>query len=309
MTYNLIIIGSGPAGLTAAIYAARANLEPLVIAGATPGGQLMVTSDVENYPGFPKGIQGPELMQLFREQAARFGTTLIDADVISVDFHKSPFTVTTSDGTYQCKSVIIATGATAKWIGLESETRLRGKGVSACATCDGFFFRGKRVAVVGGGDAALEEANFLTKFATSVTVIHRRDALRASKIMQDRAKANPKISFLWNSEVIEVLGDTHVTGLILKNIVTNELTNHETDGLFVAIGHEPNTSIFKNQLELDVKGYMAVHDHTKTSVEGVFTAGDVHDHHYRQAITAAGFGCMAAIDVEKWLEEKGATTL
>ncbi len=309
MTYNLIIIGSGPAGLTAAIYAARANLEPLVIAGATPGGQLMVTSDVENYPGFPKGIQGPELMQLFREQAARFGTTLIDADVISVDFHKSPFTVTTSDGTYQCKSVIIATGATAKWIGLESETRLRGKGVSACATCDGFFFRGKRVAVVGGGDAALEEANFLTKFATSVTVIHRRDALRASKIMQDRAKANPKISFLWNSEVLEVLGDTHVTGLILKNIVTNELTNHETDGLFVAIGHEPNTSIFKNQLELDVKGYMAVHDHTKTSVEGVFTAGDVHDHHYRQAITAAGFGCMAAIDVEKWLEEKGATTL
>ncbi|MBI4261940.1 thioredoxin-disulfide reductase [Candidatus Uhrbacteria bacterium] len=308
VVYNVIIIGSGPAGLTAAIYAARANLEPLVIAGATPGGQLMVTSDVENYPGFPNGIQGPELMQLFREQALRFGTTLINADIVSADLRRYPFSLSTSDTTYQCKSVIIATGATAKWIGLDSETRLRGKGVSACATCDGFFFRGKRVAVVGGGDAALEEANFLTKFATSVTVIHRRDALRASKIMQDRAKANPKISFIWNSEVIEVLGDTHVTGLKLKNVRTDERMNVQTDGLFVAIGHEPNTSIFKGQLDLDVKGYMVVHDHTRTSVDGVFTAGDVHDHHYRQAITAAGFGCMAAIDVERWLEEKGVAT-
>lgn len=302
--YNVIIIGSGPAGLTAAIYAARANLEPLVIAGAVPGGQLMVTSDVENYPGFPKGIQGPELMQLFREQAARFSTTLTDADVTAADFRRRPFSVSTSEATYQCQSVIIATGASAKWIGLESETRLRGKGVSACATCDGFFFRGKRVCVVGGGDTALEEATFLTRFATSVTIIHRRDALRASKIMRERAQKNPKISFLWNTEVTEVLGDAHVTGLKLQDAQTHERRNLETDGLFVAIGHEPNTKIFAGQIELDQKGYIVVRDHTKTTVDGVFVAGDVHDHRYRQAVTAAGFGCMAALDAEKWLEEK-----
>ncbi|MBI4276221.1 thioredoxin-disulfide reductase [Candidatus Uhrbacteria bacterium] len=304
MTYPLLIIGSGPAGLTAAIYAARANLEPLVIGGAIPGGQLMVTSDVENYPGFPKGIQGPELMTLFREQAVRFGSTIVDADVTGVDFRSSPFTVTANDQTYEARSVIIATGASAKWIGLESETRLRGKGVSACATCDGFFFRGKRVCVVGGGDTALEEANFLTRFATSVTIIHRRDQLRASKIMQERAQKNPKISFVWNTEVVEVFGDTHITGLSLRNTSTQETSTLPTDGLFVAIGHEPNTKIFQGQIDLDQKGYIVVHDHTKTSVDGVFVAGDVHDHRYRQAVTAAGFGCMAALDVEKWLESK-----
>ncbi len=300
--YNVIIIGSGPAGLTAALYTARANLRPLLFAGSLWGGQLMLTSDVENYPGFPKGIMGPELMQLMRDQAARFGATIVDDNVTSVDFGGPPHKVFVGAKQYSAQAVIIATGASSLWLGLPSETRLRGKGVSSCATCDGYFFTGKEVVVVGGGDSALEEANFLTKFCAKVTIVHRREALRGSKIMQDRAKANPKIAFIFDSAVEEILGDTHVTGVKLKNIKTNALSEHKTDGVFVAIGHKPNTEIFQGQIELDRKGYIVSKGHSTTNVAGVFVSGDVNDHRYRQAVTAAGMGCQAAIDAEKWLE-------
>jgi thioredoxin reductase (NADPH) len=302
---KVIIIGSGPAGLTAAIYAARANLEPLVIAGYVPGGQLMITSDVENYPGFPDGIQGPELMDLFRRQAARFGTRFVDVDVERVDFSERPFRVWAAGTEYRGQSVIVATGASALWIGLDSETRLRGRGVSACATCDGFFFRGKHVAVVGGGDTALEEATFLTRFASQVTMVHRRDQFRGSKIMQERALAHPKIDVRWNSEIAEVLGDEVVTGLRIRDTGTGTEHDEPMDGLFVAIGYRPNTDVFRDWLELDGKGYLVVDGHSGTRVEGVFVAGDVHDHRYRQAITAAGDGCRAAMDAERWLESVG----
>ena len=302
MHKRLIIIGSGPAGYTAAIYAARANLEPLVIAGTQSGGQLMITSDVENYPGFPDGIQGPELMEKFRKQAERFGAEIVDEDVTEVKLKKPPFVVKTIDKDFTADCVIITTGAQAKWVGLESEMRLRGKGVSACATCDAFFFKNKDVFVVGGGDTAMEEANFLSKFASHVTIVHRRDKLRASKIMQEKARANPKISFIWNTSVKEVLGKEKVEGLLLENILDHSATKVKADGLFMAIGHEPLTSIFKGQVDLDEKGYIKVHHYTKTSVEGVFAAGDVQDSRYRQAVTAAGSGCQAALDAERYLE-------
>jgi thioredoxin reductase (NADPH) len=302
---NVIIVGSGPAGLTAAIYAARANLEPIVLGGYVPGGQLMITTDVENYPGFPDGIQGPELMELFRRQAERFGTKIVDADVERVDFSGRPFKLWAGDTEYRGQSVIIASGASALWLGLENETRLRGRGVSACATCDGFFFRGKKVAVVGGGDTALEEATFLTRFATDVALIHRRDQLRGSKIMQRRAFDNPKIRVLWNAEVVDVLGEDVVEGLKLRDTVTGEEREEVTEGLFLAIGYEPNTEVFRDWLEVDKQGYLVVHDETRTKIDGVFVAGDVHDHRYRQAVTAAGDGCKAAIDAERWLESQG----
>jgi len=302
---KVVIVGSGPAGLTAAIYAARANLEPLVIGGYVPGGQLMITSDVENYPGFPDGIQGPELMDLFRRQATRFGTHFVDTDVDRVDLSARPFRLWAAGVEYRAEAVIVATGASALWIGLDSETRLRGRGVSACATCDGFFFRGKHVAVVGGGDTALEEATFLTRFASRVTLVHRRDQFRGSKIMQERALANPKIEVRWNSEIVEVLGEEVVAGLRLRDTQTGEEHQEPMDGLFVAIGYRPNTEVFRDWLDLDAHGYLVVRDHTGTRVEGVFVAGDVHDHRYRQAITAAGDGCRAAMDAERWLESVG----
>jgi thioredoxin reductase (NADPH) len=302
---KVVIVGSGPAGLTAAIYAARANLEPLLIGGYVPGGQLMITSDVENYPGFPDGVQGPELMDLFRRQATRFGTRFVDADLERVDFSARPFGLWAAGVEYRAEAVIVATGASALWIGLESETRLRGRGVSACATCDGFFFRGKHVAVVGGGDTALEEATFLTRFAERVTIVHRRDHFRGSKIMQDRALANPKIDVRWNSEIAEVLGDEVVTGLRIRDTRTGKTQDEPMDGLFVAIGYRPNTEAFRDWLDMDHHGYLIVRDGTGTRVEGVFVAGDVHDHRYRQAITAAGDGCRAAIDAERWLESVG----
>ncbi|MGZ3586581.1 MAG: thioredoxin-disulfide reductase [Candidatus Limnocylindrales bacterium] len=304
---KLVIVGSGPAGLTAAIYAARANLEPVVISGYVPGGQLMITSDVENYPGFPQGVQGPELMALFREQAERFGARLVDVDLERVDFSARPFRLWAAGLEYRAQAVIVATGASALWLGLESETRLRGRGVSACATCDGFFFRGKRVAVVGGGDTALEEATFLTKFATEVVLIHRRDQFRGSKIMQERALAHPRISVRWNKEITEVEGEDVVSGLRLRDTATGELSEEALDGLFVAIGYKPNTDVFRDWLEVDEKGYLVVHDATGSKIEGVFIAGDVHDHRYRQAVTAAGDGCRAAIDAERWLESVGLT--
>ena len=302
---KLVIIGSGPAGLTAAIYAARANLEPTVIGGYVPGGQLMITSDVENYPGFTDGIQGPELMELFRKQAARFGTRFVDADVDRVDFSERPFRLWAGGAEHRAQSVIVATGASALWLGLESETRLRGRGVSACATCDGFFFRGKHVAVVGGGDTALEEATFLTRFASQVTLIHRREQFRGSKIMQDRALAHPKIDVRWNTEIAEVLGEDVVSGLRLRDARTGKEHEEPFDGLFVAIGYRPNTEVFRDWLEVDERGYLVVHDETGSKVEGVFVAGDAHDHRYRQAVTAAGDGCKAAIDAERWLESVG----
>jgi thioredoxin reductase (NADPH) len=304
---KLIIVGSGPAGLTAAIYAARANLEPIVLAGSAPGGQLMITSDVENYPGFSDGIQGPELMAAFREQAERFGTQIVDVDIDRVDFSSRPFRIWARGTEYRGESVIVATGASALWLGLESETRLRGRGVSACATCDGFFFRDKEIAVVGGGDTALEEATFLTRFASKVHLLHRRDAFRGSKIMIDRAMANPKIAIRLNTAVDEVLGEAKVSGLRLRDTQTGDTDEVDMEGLFIAIGYRPNTDAFRDWLEVDEKGYLVVHDETGSKVEGVFIAGDVHDHRYRQAVTAAADGCKAAIDAERWLESQGIT--
>lgn len=304
-TYGAIIIGSGPAGYTAAIYAARANLSVLVLQGYEVGGQLMQTSEVENFPGFENGILGPEMMEKFEEQARRFGAELVPEDVISVDFSKRPFTVKTDTSEYHGRAVIIATGASAKWLNIPSEQRLRGRGVSACATCDGFFFKGKNVAVVGGGDTAMEEALFLTRYANHVTIIHRRDTFRASKIMQNRAEANPKISFQMGFEVNEVLGDENVTGLQLRNTRTGEEKKLEVEGLFLAIGHQPNTSLFEGIITMDKAGYITPTEYNMTNIPGVFVAGDVADHRYRQAITAAGEGCRAAIDLERWLEAQG----
>jgi thioredoxin reductase (NADPH) len=303
--YDVIIIGSGPSGYTAAIYAARANLSVLMFQGYQVGGQLMLTSDVENYPGFEEGILGPPMMEKFEMQARRFGTEMIPEDVSAVDFSERPFKVTADSGEYAARTIIISTGASAKWLSLPSEERLQGRGVSACATCDGFFFRNKDVVVVGGGDTALEEATFLTRYASHVTLVHRRDTLRASKIMQDRAFKNPKISFIWDTEVVEVLGDDAVTGLRLRNVKNGEEYILPTQGLFLAIGHEPNTGLFKGVIDMDGKGYITPVEYTMTNIPGVFAAGDVTDHRYRQAVTAAGDGCRAAIDLERWLESQG----
>jgi thioredoxin reductase (NADPH) len=302
--YDAIIIGSGPAGYTAAIYAARANLTVLVFQGYAVGGQLMLTSDVENYPGFEEGILGPALMEKLEQQAKRFGAEMLPEDVTAVDFRRRPFVISSDSGEYLARAVIIATGASAKWLGLPSEQRLQGRGVSACATCDGFFFKNKDVAVVGGGDTAMEEALFLTRYANHVTVIHRRDTLRASKIMQERAFKNPKISFIWNSEVIEVLGEDSVTGLRLRNVKSGEESTLTVQGLFLAIGHQPNTELFRGLITMDEAGYILPVEHTMTNIPGVFAAGDVTDHRYRQAVTAAGDGCRAAIDLERWLESQ-----
>jgi len=302
---RVLIVGSGPAGLTAALYAARANLEPIVLGGYVTGGQLMITSDVENFPGFPEGIQGPELMQRMRAQAERFGARIVDVDIDRVDFSARPFRLWAGGAEYRAQSVIVASGASAIWLGLENETRLRGRGVSACATCDGFFFRDRKVLVVGGGDSALEEASFLTKFASEVVMIHRRDEFRGSKIMRERILANPKVRVIWNSKVVDVIGEEHVTGARLRDTVTGGETEEPTDGLFIAIGHKPNTEVFTGWLDVGEKGYLKVHDETRTNIEGVFVAGDVHDHRYRQAITAAGDGCKAAIDAERWLDAQG----
>ncbi|MCO5318308.1 MAG: thioredoxin-disulfide reductase [Microthrixaceae bacterium] len=314
--HDVVIIGSGPAGLTAAIYTARANLSPVLIEGEPsstsdqPGGQLMLTTEVENFPGFPEGIQGPDLMTAFREQAERFGTTIRTEKVSRVDFSERPFRIwvggSSGEPDYVARAVIVATGARALMLGLEAEQRLLGHGVSTCATCDGFFFRDQHICVVGGGDSAMEEANFLSRFASKVTVIHRRDELRASKIMADRAMANPKIEFLWNSTVLDVLGESKVEGVRVRDTVTGEESTHPFTGLFVAIGHQPNTDLFKGQLELHDNGYLVTTgNRSTTSVEGVFACGDVQDDWYRQAITAAGSGCMAAIDAERWLETQG----
>lgn len=301
-TRKLVILGSGSAGLTAAIYAARAQLQPIVISGSQRGGQLTLTTDVENFPGFPEGIQGPELMEIMRKQAERFDTDFIEEDATAVDFRTRPFEVTAAQKTLRAESVIIATGAGTNWLGLPNEQRLIGHGISSCAPCDAFFFRGKEVAVVGGGDSAMEEALVLTKFATKVTIIHRRDRFRASKIMAERALRHGKIEVLWNTVVVDVLGNGSVSGLRLRDVGTGREWPFRVDGLFVAIGHHPNTELFRGQIDLDDQGYVALREGTRTSVEGVFAAGDVHDHRYRQAVTAAAFGCMAAMDVERYLE-------
>jgi len=309
--HHVIIIGSGPAGLTAAIYAARANLHPVVLEGEPsstsdqPGGQLMLTTDVENFPGFPDGIMGPELMQKFREQAIRFGAEFLTEKVTAVDFSERPFKVNVRNTQYTADAVIVSTGAQSLMLGLEAESRLLGYGLSTCATCDGFFFRGHQIAVVGGGDSAVEEATFLTKFADKVLLIHRRDSLRASKIMQDRALSNPKIEFMWNTVVEDLLGDTKLEGAVVRNLLTDELTTLPVTGLFVAIGHRPNTDLFKGVLDMEDNGYLVTQPGTSyTNIPGVFACGDVQDHVYRQAITAAGSGCMAAIDCERWLESQ-----
>jgi thioredoxin reductase (NADPH) len=303
---RLIIVGSGPAGYTAALYAARAELEPLVVAGLQSGGQLMLTTDVENYPGFPDGVTGPEMMELFQKQAERFGAEVLPEDAVEISVASPPFRVRTAERAWTSDAVILATGASARWLGIESEQRLQNKGVSACATCDGALFRGKPMAVVGGGDTAMEEALFLTRFATRVTVIHRRDELRASKIMQERARANEKIEFAWNSVVDEVLGDEFVTGVRLRDVHSGDTREIPVEAVFVAIGHQPNTELVRGQIELDDVGYIRVEPGTpRTSVEGVFACGDAMDPIYRQAVTAAGTGCMAAIAAERWLAEKG----
>ena len=300
---NLIVIGSGPAGFTAALYAARANLEPLVLKGMEAGGQLMLTTDVENYPGFADGILGPELMDQMEKQAARFGSEILPVHVTRVDLSQRPFGVWAGDQEWRARTVVIATGATARWLDVPGEQHLRGRGVSACATCDGFFFRDRELIVVGGGDSAMEEATFLTKFASKVTIVHRRDEFRASKIMQERALANPKIEVAWNREIVEILGDDAVTGVRVRDTVTGETAERSTDGVFMAIGHTPNTELFGEWLDLDPEGYVVVQEpRTRTSVEGVFAAGDVTDRVYRQAVTAAGQGCKAAMDAERFLE-------
>ena len=302
MTERLIIIGSGPAGLTAAIYAARAGLQPLMIEGAAAGGQLMLTTDVENYPGFPEGVMGPEMMQLFRQQAERFETRFITSDVTRVDLSERPFGVWVGDDEYRADTIIVSTGASARWLEVPGEEQLRGHGVSACATCDGFFFRDREIVVVGGGDSAMEEALFLTKFASKVTVVHRRDEFRASKIMADRVLAHDKIEVRWDTVVDEILGDGTVSGVKLRNVETGDVEDFATEGVFMAIGHDPNTSLFKGLLELDDAGYLLTFENTATSVPGVFGAGDVVDHTYRQAISAAGVGGQAASDAERWLD-------
>ena len=304
MVHKVIILGSGCAGSTAAIYAARANLKPLVLEGHEPGGQLSLTTAVENYPGFPDGVQGPELVELMKKQAQRFGAEYVMESATAADLSRRPFTIKTVKNTYQAEALIIASGASAKLIGLESERKLIGHGVSTCATCDGFFFRGKQVIVVGGGDTAMEEALFLTKFATKVSVVHRRNELRASKIMAERARANDKIEFVWDTVITDILDSAKntVEAVKLKNLKTGKEETRKVDGVFVAIGHRPNTEIFKGQLEMNPTGYLIVKNGPETSVEGVFAAGDVHDHVYRQAVTAAGAGCRAAMDAERWLE-------
>jgi thioredoxin reductase (NADPH) len=303
---KIVIIGSGPAGLTAALYTARANLNPLLIEGLEAGGQLMLTTMVENWPGFRDGIMGPELMNEMRAQAERFGTDVLAGDVVSVDLRRRPFTIGMSEGpAITTDALIIATGASARWLEIGVDRKLSGHGVSTCATCDGYFFRGKPIAVIGGGDSAMEEAIYLTKFASKVTVVHRRDTLRASKIMQDKAFAHPSIEFIWDSEVADIsdVEKGEVTSIVVRNLKTGELRRLPLDGVFIAIGHTPNTSLFKGQLELDANGYIVTHDGTHTSVPGVFAAGDVQDHIYRQAVTAAGSGCMAAIDAERYLDD------
>ncbi len=304
---KVLIIGSGPAGYTAAIYAARAELQPVMLAGLQFGGQLMLTTDVENYPGFPDGVTGPDMMDMFQKQAERFGTRVLMEDAIRVDFSRRPFRAETEDKAFTADAVIVATGATAKWLGIPSEERLVNKGVSACATCDGALYRDKAMAVVGGGDTAMEEALFLTRYAPTVTVVHRREELRASKIMQDRALKNPKIEFAWNSEVDEVLGEDFVTGVRIKDVRDGSTRDLAIEALFIAIGHKPNTEVFQGQLELDDTGYLKVEPGTtRTNIEGVFACGDAMDPTYRQAVTAAGTGCMAAIDSERWLAEQEA---
>jgi thioredoxin reductase (NADPH) len=303
---RVAIIGSGPAGLTAALYTARANLKPLLIEGLEAGGQLMLTTMVENWPGFRDGIMGPDLMVEMRAQAERFGTDVVTGNVVSVDLRNRPFTIALSDGNpLTTDALIIATGASARWLEIGADRKLSGHGVSTCATCDGYFFRGRPIAVVGGGDSAMEEAIYLTRFASKVTVVHRRDTLRASKIMQDKALANPKIEFVWDSEIDDItdVEKGEVTGIVVRNVKTGQLKSLPLDGVFIAIGHTPNTSLFKGQLELDANGYIVTHDGTHTSVSGVFAAGDVQDHIYRQAVTAAGSGCMAAIDAERYLDD------
>lgn len=306
METKVLILGSGPAALTAALYAARADLKPVLLAGPEPGGQLMWTTEVENFPGFPKGIQGPELMAAMKDQTLRFGTSYLEETATAIDLAASPYKVTTDQGVHSAETIIIATGASAKWLGLPNEQRLRGKGVSACATCDGFFFRGKEVVVIGGGDSAMEEATFLTKFATKVTVLVRKDKLRASKAMIHRAEMDPKISFRFNTEVLDVLGDTTISGLRLRDSVSGEVEDFSTQGMFLAIGHKPNTEIFGQQLELVGPGYLKVTDQVMSSKPGVFIAGDVADWRYRQAVTAAGWGCMAALEAEKFLAAREA---